>query len=59
MDLDTDINTDFEESSPYQEGIISESYQRPDRSYIREPPELGDLLYTSRLVQKFLTNRQI
>ena len=35
MDLDTNINTDFEENVPYQEGIISETYQRPDRSFIR------------------------
>ena len=54
MDIDTDINTDFEENSPYQEGIISETYERPDKSYIREPPELGDLLDTSRFIQKFL-----
>ena len=33
MDLDTDINMDFEENSPYQEGVISEPYQRPDGSY--------------------------
>ena len=26
-DLDIDINTDFEENSPYQEGVISESCQ--------------------------------
>ena len=25
LDLDTDINMDFEENSPYQEGIISET----------------------------------
>ena len=59
-DLDIDINTDFEENSPYQEGTISEFYQRPDKSYIRDPLELGDLLDTSKLVQKFLpkqTNR--
>ena len=29
MDLDTDVNTDFKENSPYQEGVISETYQRP------------------------------
>ena len=27
------INVEFEENSPYQEGIISEAYQRPDKSY--------------------------
>ena len=30
MDSDIDMNTDIEENSPYQEGVISESYQRPD-----------------------------
>ena len=54
MHLDTDIKTDFEENSPYQEGIISETRERLDKSYIREPPELGELLDTSKLVQKFL-----
>ena len=32
MDLDLGINKDFEENSLYQEGIISEIYQRPDKS---------------------------
>ena len=56
MDLDTDddINIDFEENSPYQEGIITETYQRPDNSFVKEPPELDDLLDTSKLVQYFL-----
>ena len=31
--LEQDINTDFKENSPYQEGVISEIYQRPDKSY--------------------------
>ena len=38
----------------HQEGIISETYVRLDKFYIREPPELGDLLDTSKLVQNFL-----
>ena len=36
MDINTleqDINTDFEENSTYQEVVISEMYQRPDKSY--------------------------
>ena len=52
--MDLDINTDFEENSPYQEGIISETYQRSGKSYINEPPELRDLLDTTKIVQKFL-----
>ena len=29
--INPDINTDFEVYSPFQEGVISEIYQRPDR----------------------------
>ena len=54
MDSDIDINTDFEENSQYQEGIILEFYQRPDKSYIQEPTELGDFLDIGQLIQNFL-----
>ena len=33
LHLDFDINKDFEVNSPYQEGIILQSYQRPDKSH--------------------------
>ena len=59
MDLDTDINTDFEENSPFQEDVISETYQRPDRLYFQEPPESDSLNNMGRLVQKFLLNQAI
>ena len=48
LDLDIDRNIDFEENSPYQEGIISETYERPDKSYIQEPMELKDLVDTTK-----------
>ena len=35
LDLDTDRNINFEENLPYQEGIISETYERPDKSYFK------------------------
>ena len=54
LDLNLEINKDFEENSPYQEGIISEIYQRPDRSQLLEPPELTDLVDTNNIVQKYL-----
>ena len=54
LDLDMDISIDFEENSLYQEGIISETYERLDRSYFKEPSELKDLMDTTKLVQKFL-----
>ena len=53
-DLDIEINKDFEENSPYQEGIISEIYQRPNRSQLIGPPELVDLIDTNKIVQKYL-----
>ena len=52
--LKQDINMDFEENSPYQEDVISEMYQRPDKSYFQEPPELHSLVGRGKLVQKFL-----
>ena len=54
MDLDTDINMDFIENAHYQEGVISDTYQRPNRSYFLEPPELDSLISTGKPVQKFL-----
>ena len=38
----------------YQEGVISEMYQRPDKSYFQELPELHGLMSTGQLVQKVL-----
>ena len=54
LDLDPEINQEFEENSPYQEGIISEIYQRPEKSQIEEPPELADLVNTDKIVQRHL-----
>ena len=54
LDTDLDRNVDIKENSPFQEGIISETYERLDQSYIQEPYELKDLIDTSKLVQKFL-----
>ena len=51
-EIDLDRKVDIEENSPFQEGIISETYERPDRSYVQE--ELKDLIDTTKLVQKFL-----
>ena len=59
LDLDLEINKDFKENSPHQEGIISEIYQRPDRFQLLEPPELADLVNTNNIVQKYCQNKQI
>ena len=34
------IDLEFKENSLYQEGIISKTYQRPDKSYFQEMKEL-------------------
>ena len=33
QDIDPNINFDFEENSPFQEGIMSETFQRLDKSF--------------------------
>ena len=52
--INPDINLDFEENSPFQEGIISETFQRLDKSFFQEPKELYDLINTGNLIQMFL-----
>ena len=53
-DISPELNTDFEENSPFQEGVILETYQRPDKSFFHELQELEGLVNTGRLVTKFL-----
>ena len=49
-----EVRTDVEENSPFQESIISEIYERPDKSYFQEPTELKDLINTNNVIQQFL-----
>ena len=53
-DLELDPNMDIEENSPHQEGFITKTYVAPDRSYLEQPPELIELVNTSKVVQKYL-----
>ena len=39
---------------PFQESIISEVYERPDKSYFQEPTKLKDLIDTNNIIQQFL-----
>ena len=52
--LGPEPNVDFEEISPHQEGIITETYVAPDQSYLEQPQELTKLVNTSKVVQKYL-----
>ena len=40
-------SVDFEENSPYQEGIILETYVNLEQSYFERPEELIDLVDTT------------
>ena len=52
--INSDINLDFKENSPYQEGVISEMFQRLDKSFFQDLEELNNLINMSNLIQKFL-----
>ena len=52
--ISPDINLDFEENSSFQDGVISEAYQRPDKSFFQEPQKLNDLINIGNLIQNFL-----
>ena len=45
---------EIEENSPFQESLISEVYERPDKSYFQELTELKDLIDTNNIVQRLL-----
>ena len=48
------INLDIEENSPLQEGIISETIQRPDKTFFQNPKRLEDIIDMGNLIHKFL-----
>ena len=48
------ITFDFKEKSPFQEGIMSETFQRPDKSFFQNPKELGDLIDKENFIHKYL-----
>ena len=52
--INPELNTDFEEECPFQQGVILETYQRPDKSFFQEYQEVESLINTDSLVQMFL-----
>ena len=54
LNLGQEPNVDFEENSPHQVGIITETYVAPDQPYLEQPQELTKLVNTSQVVQKYL-----
>ena len=53
-DINPNINLDFKENSPFQEDVMSETFQRPGKSFFQECKELGDLVNKGNLIQKVL-----
>ena len=53
----SNINLDFEENLPFQEGIISETIQRLGKSYFQNPKALKDLIDKGNLVHRLLTKQ--
>ena len=47
-------NLDIEENSPFQEGVISETIQRPDKTFFQKPKNLDDIIDMGNLIHKFL-----
>ena len=52
--INPSINFDFDENSPFQEGVMSKTFQRPDKSFFQEPKELGDLVNKENFIHKYL-----
>ena len=44
----------LKKTTPFQEGIMSETFQRLDKSFFQNPKELGDLINKENLVHKYL-----
>ena len=53
------LKIEIEENSLFQESIIYEVYERPDKSYFQELIELKDLIETIILYSNFYQNRPI
>ena len=51
---DASINLDIEENSPFQEGVISETIQRQDKTFFQNPKRLEDIIDMGNLIHKFL-----
>ena len=58
INQNTSINLDIEENSSFQEGVISETIQRSDKSFFQNLKRLEDLIDMGNLIHKFLPKKQ-
>ena len=54
QDISPNIDFDFEENSPFQDDVMSETFQRLDKSFFQNPKELGDLTNKGNFIHKYL-----
>ena len=54
QNINPNINFDFKENSPFQLSIMSETFQRPDKSFFQKPNELGDIIDKKNFIHKYL-----
>ena len=54
INQNTGVKLDIEENSPFQEGVISKTIQRLDKSFYQNPKGLKDLIDMGNLIHKFL-----
>ena len=54
QNISPNINLNLKENSPFQEGIMSETFQRLHKSFFQNPKELGDLINKGNFIHKYL-----
>ena len=54
LNTNPNINFDFKENSPFQEDIMSQTFQRPDKSFFQNPKELGEIIDKGNFIHKYL-----
>ena len=57
QNINPSINFDFEENSPLQEGVMSETLQRLEKSFFQNPKELGDIIDKGNFIHKYLSKQ--
>ena len=50
---ESELNTDFEECAPQQEGVIHEVFERPGKEYLQESPTLHTWVNGKILRQRY------
>ena len=55
IDISLKLNIDFEENSPFQEGVILETFQRPDKSFFPRSLRIGRSSQYRQNSTKFFT----